>query len=180
MARRSRSNGGDRTPEARAAGYRPIGTLAGPFGIRGQAKVVPLTEYAERFSVGTRVRIGDLHSAIEDVQVHSGKLILKFEGLDTPESVRDLGGATVYGLVPPRPELEEDEYLVSDLIGLEAVTPDGRSLGTVEEVLPFPAHDVLRIGELLVPAVKAFVLSVDLGSGRITIRLLEGMETEGP
>lgn len=180
MPRPTRRSGGNRSHEAEAVGYRPIGTVAGAFGVRGQAKVVPLTEFAERFSVGTRVRIGDLQTAIEEVQVHSGKLILKFEGLDTPESVRELGGVTVYGLVPERPELEEGEYLVSDLIGLEALTPDGRSLGTVEEVLPFPAHDVLRIGELLVPAVKEFVLSVDLGGGRITIRLLEGMETEGP
>ncbi|MEJ5170476.1 MAG: ribosome maturation factor RimM [Fimbriimonadales bacterium] len=153
--------------------------MAGPFGVHGQVKVVPLTEFAERFAVGTRVRVGDLQTVIEGVAVHSGRLILKLEGLDTPEAVRELSGETVFGLVPERPELEPGEFLVSDLVGLNAVTPEGRSLGSVDEVLPFPAHDVLRIGELLVPAVKEFVVSVNLEAGTITIRLLEGMETEG-
>ncbi|MCX7798992.1 MAG: ribosome maturation factor RimM [Fimbriimonadales bacterium] len=159
--------------------FLPIGKIAGPFGVRGMARVAPLTEFGERFVQGTRIRIAELQTEIEEVQLHGGRLLVKFSGIETPEQVRQLGGETIYGLVPERPQLEEGEFLASDLIGLAAVTEDGRSLGPVEEILPYPAHDVLRIGSLLVPLVRQFVVSVDLHQRRIVLRLIEGMGEDG-
>ena len=65
------------------------------------------------------------------------------------------------------------------LIGLEVVTEEGRSIGTVAEIWPTPAHPVLVVrgpGEVLIPSVPEFVKAVDLAGRRITVRLLPGME----
>lgn len=158
--------------------FLPIGKVAGAFGVKGMARVAPLTEFAERFSRGTTVRIADLQTRIEDVRLVGGRLLVKFEGIDTPESVRELGGQPIYGLVPQRPQLEEGEFLASDLVGLDAVTEEGRNLGRIEEILPYPAHDIFRIGDLLVPAVREFVVSVDLRQRLIVLRLIDGMGEE--
>lgn len=158
--------------------FLPIGKVAGAFGVKGMVRVAPLTEFAERFAPGTTIRIADLQTKIEDVRLVGGRLLVKFEGIDTPESVRDLGGQLIYGLVPQRPQLEEGEYLPSDLVGLNVVTEEGRNLGQIEEILPYPAHDVLRIGDLLVPAVREFVVSVDLRQRLMVLRLISGMLEE--
>ena len=65
------------------------------------------------------------------------------------------------------------------LIGLEVVTEEGRSVGTVAEIWPSPAHSVLVVrgaGEVLIPSIPEFVKAVSLAERRITVRLLPGME----
>lgn len=71
------------------------------------------------------------------------------------------------------------------LIGLEVVTEEGRSIGTVAEIWPSPAHAVLVVrgaGEVLIPSIPEFVKNVSIPERRITVRLLPGMEemTEPP
>jgi 16S rRNA processing protein RimM len=55
----------------------------------------------------------------------------------------------------------------------------GVPLGSVEEILKYPAHDVYVIrgprGEILLPAVKVFVRSIDPTRGLMRVRLIEGM-----
>ena len=65
------------------------------------------------------------------------------------------------------------------LIGLEVVTQEGRSIGTVAEIWPSPAHAVLVVrgpGEVLIPSIPEFIKAVSLAERRITVRLLPGME----
>lgn len=68
------------------------------------------------------------------------------------------------------------------LIGLEVVTEEGRTVGTVAEIWPSPAHAVLVVrgaGEVLIPSIPEFVRAVSLAERRITVRLLPGMEESG-
>ena len=77
-------------------------------------------------------------------------------------------------------EMDEDSYLVDDLIGIRAVLEDGTPVGVLKSVLPNPAHDLYEIekpdgSSFLLPAVKAFIVSVDTGAGIMTVRLIEGL-----
>ena len=68
------------------------------------------------------------------------------------------------------------------LIGMEVVTEDGRTLCTLAEIWPSPAHPVLVVRgekEILVPAVPEFVKAVSVEDRRITVHLLPGMEDGG-
>jgi ribosomal 30S subunit maturation factor RimM len=59
-------------------------------------------------------------------------------------------------------ELEEDEWLHSDLVGMEVV-----GVGKVERVLPGPSCDVLEVGEVLIPFIKDAIKHI--GEGRIEV-----------
>ena len=64
-------------------------------------------------------------------------------------------------------------------MGLAVVDEQGVEQGTVREVLKMPAHDVYVVGgkgnEILLPAVKEFILKIDLRTRTIKVRLIEGM-----
>ena len=67
------------------------------------------------------------------------------------------------------PPPDADEYYLSDLNGLLAVTPDGRELGRVDAVHDHGAGVFLEIGPLLIPFTRAAVPEVDVAAGRMTV-----------
>ena len=68
------------------------------------------------------------------------------------------------------PPTSQDEYYVADLIGLEVVEEEGRSLGNVRDVANYAANDVLELDSgLLLPLVEDCVRQVDLAAGRIVV-----------
>lgn len=154
----------------------PVGRIVGAFGIRGQVKVEPLTEYLERFDNGAILFLDSEPVRVAASQVHKGRILLSLDGITSATDAEKLQWKILEAEPLVRPELKEDEFLTRDLIGLEVQTEDGRRLGKVDQVLAYPAHDILAVGKLLIPAVKEFVLSVDLEAGEIVVRLLEGME----
>jgi len=76
------------------------------------------------------------------------------------------------------PKLHEGEFLVRDLVGCAVFTIDGKQLGSVDDVLPYPAQDVLAIGPTLIPFVHEFIKNVDLEHRRVTVALIPGMIEE--
>ena len=67
------------------------------------------------------------------------------------------------------PPPDDDEFYFSDLIGLEAVGPDGVALGRVQAVHDYGGGASLEIGELFIPFTRAAVPEVDIGAGRLVV-----------
>ena len=153
-----------------------IGRIVGAFGIRGQVKVEALTNFVERFAKGATVFLDGEPLTIQSSQWHKGHFLLGFSEFPDMTAAEKLQWKTLEADATNAPELEEDEFLSEDLVGLMVLTEEGRPLGKVDEVLPYPAHDILVVGKLMIPAVKEFVKEVNLDEKRIVVRLLEGME----
>lgn len=159
-----------------SANWTRIGQIVGKFGLQGHVKVLPLTAFVARFTEGARLRLGDEWVEVESVGEGKGHLRLKLVGVDDATSAEALQWQFLEGLADERPPLEDDEFLTSDLIGLRAETSSGELLGQVDDVKSMPAHDVLVVGEILVPAVKQFVKAVNLEEGKIVLELIPGMK----
>jgi 16S rRNA processing protein RimM len=155
-----------------------IGQIVGTWGLKGQVKVEPLTDFPSRFDAGTRVKVGDDWHTIDTSTWHKGRPLIKLRDIDGPDAAASLQWKFLEAEDIP-PDLEEDEYRTADLVGLRVETASGELLGNVEDVLPFPAHDVLLVDGLMIPAVKEFVLDVDLEGGMILVQLIEGMREGG-
>lgn len=155
-----------------------VAQIVGPFGIRGQVKLKLLTDFPERFERGRRLRLNDEWATIDEVLHHKNQLVVRLSTIKDRNDAERLQWSYLEALVDERPELEEDEYLTEDLIGLAVVTAEGRALGKVDRVDSYPAHDILVVGKLMIPAVQAFVLKVDLDAELITVQLIAGMEDD--
>jgi 16S rRNA processing protein RimM len=152
-----------------------VGQIVGAFGLKGLVKVVPLTDFLERFEKGSRLRLKGEWVEIEEFRIHKKRPLLKLSGITTATAAEALQWEYLEIPAAEKPELEEDEFLSEDLIGLKVVTVEGRELGEVDDVIPMPAHDVIQIGELLIPAVREFVKDIDFDANVMTVKLIPGM-----
>lgn len=151
-----------------------IGQIVAPFGLRGEMKIEPLTDFPERFSGLTEVFVGPdrrpVH--IERARPHKRQVVLKLAGIDTPEGVAVLRGLD---LAVPRSDamrLPEGHFYLADILGMDVVV-DGERLGSVFTVLRTGSNDVyvVRHGgrEILIPAIKDAVTKVDFERRLITV-----------
>lgn len=153
-----------------------VGQIVGAFGIKGQVKVEPLTDFIEdRFDLDSTLYLKGEQVSIQTIADHKSHLIVKFKGIDDRTQAESLQWAYLEAPEDERPDLEEDEFMLEDLIGLAVITTSGERLGNVSEVLFYPAQDIIIVGEHQIPMVKEFVKDVDLEAGEIKVELIEGM-----
>lgn len=152
-----------------------IGRIVATFGLKGQVKVEPLTNISERFAVGAVLLLDGSPRKILESRTFKGRFILRLEGIKKIEEAEALKWKELYASSDDPIALDENEFMVDDLVGMKVVDHQGHLLGMVDEIQSFPAHDLIVVGKLLIPAVTEFVELVDFETGTITVRLLEGM-----
>ena len=148
-----------------------------PFGLRGRVAVEPLTDFPERFAPGSILFIDDQPFEVTASRPQRQRWVLKFKDISTPEDAETLRGALLQIPESQLHPLPDGQYYRFQIVGLLAVTKDGRELGPVKDVLETPANDVYQVqtptGDLLVPALPEFVMQVDLEAGRMIIEEME-------
>ena len=158
-----------------------IGKIMKPRGIRGEAFLLPLTDFPERFDDLDAVRVESPDGAFSSLEVayvraYGPRTAIKFQGIDTPEDVGRLRGHFVLVTHDAVHPLPEDAFYVFQIEGLPVETASGQMVGQVVEVLSYPANDVYvvdRNGEdVLIPAVREFV-RVD--KDKIVVQEIEGL-----
>ena len=160
-----------------------IGKIMKPRGIRGEAFLLPLTDFPQRFADldSVRVEAPDGTSSalpVAYVRAYGSRLAIKFQGIDTPEDVRRLRDHFISVARDAVYPLPDNTFYVFELEGLPVETASGAMVGHVVEVLSYPANDVYvvdRNGEdVLIPAVREIV-RVDQKAGKIIVQELEGL-----
>jgi 16S rRNA processing protein RimM len=164
-----------------------LGRIGGAFGVAGWVKVQSFTDppanllkYPVWLLRGAKTATGGQDwrekRCLEGREVSQG-LQVRIEGVATREQAAELSGTEIGVRRSEMPVLRAGEYYWDDLIGLNAVTPEGASLGRVVEIRAMPAHPLLRIvgkssklqDEILVPLVRERIKAVDLPAGRVTV-----------
>jgi 16S rRNA processing protein RimM len=152
-----------------------VGRVAGPFGVRGEIKIDPLTDFPDRFRQLESLHIGPDHDhyAIQHSRKHHGQILVSLVGVDSPEAVRELRGAEIY---VPRSEavpLPAGHFYLEDVLGLAVRTTDGAEVGTVTDVLKTGSNEVFVVGTgkeaVLIPVIKDAVSELNLDERRVVI-----------
>ena len=161
-----------------------VGVLTSTHGIRGEVKVFPTTDDPARFKELDRVYVDmgkeKIPLEIQKVRFFFFFLILKIKGYDNIDQVAPYRSRNLLITRDQAVELQEDEYFIGDLIGLEVIMEDGTKLGTVRDVLQTGANDVYIVDtvndkELLIPATHECVMEINPEEGFMKVHLLEGL-----
>ena len=157
--------------------YLLIGEVLRPQGIKGQVKVRPFTDDPERFLDLSEVYVkaGESYTAmpIADVSVREDGVYLRLNNIQDRDAAEKQRGLALYVDRAHARLLQENETFICDLIGCKALNSKGEELGAITDVLQPGGNDVYVIktpkGEMLLPALKHVIPTVDVEKGIIIV-----------
>ena len=162
-----------------------LGAITGSYGVRGEARVKSFC--AEPSAIGDYGTLTDdegrSYTLTVTRPVKNGYAV-RLSGVKSKEAADALKGQKLWAPRSALPDLPDDEFYYSDLIGLQAFDTGGEILGKIHAVHDHGAGDILEVrpvkgsGVVLVPFTQAVVPTVDLGAGRVVIDPPEGLFSE--
>jgi 16S rRNA processing protein RimM len=168
-----------------------VARLLRPHGRKGELAAEILTDFPERLTRLTSVRLWDGRCAPRQVRVRScwlsqsrgGQAIFQFEGSDSIADAEKLVGLEVQIPFADRMPLPRGSYYVADLIGCEVREKNGAAVGRVSNVdftgEEVPGTPILVVdsapGELLIPLAQDICVQIDTAARRIEVVLPEGL-----
>jgi 16S rRNA processing protein RimM len=164
-----------------------LGIIRKAHGVRGEASVEPWTDTMNRFSDLERVMlVSPDEETVREVRIeaareHAGRSLVKFEGIDSPEDLRDLQNWTIEIPESQARALEEGEYFLHDLIGMRMVDGDGHERGVVADAFEGGGGVLLTVkpksGKSFdVPFAAEICTNIDLKAKTITVNLPVGID----
>ncbi len=153
--------------------YLAVGEILRPQGLHGEVKIKPLTDDPERLFDVKRIRLNGAMRTLHCLRVQEGHAYVRLEGVYSRDAAEALRGALLYVAREDAAPLSQDANYICDLIGCQATDTEGVVHGILTDVLQPGGVDVYVFqgegGELMVPALKKTVLSVDVAEKRILL-----------
>ena len=160
-----------------------VGVISSTHGVRGEVKVFPTTDDPQRFKSLKNVILDtgkeQIPLEIQGVKFVKQFVILKFKGIDNINDIERYKRRSLFVTREDAVELEEDEYYIADLIGMDVITDEGEE-GKLVDVIETGANEVYvvefdKYGEVLIPAIHDCILDVDIEAMIMKVHLLEGL-----
>ena len=161
-----------------------VGIITSTHGIRGEVKVLPTTDDPARFKKCKSVLLdtGKEHKEmkIESVKFFKQFVIIKFQGFDNINDIEMYKGKNLYVTRENAVKLKKDEYFIAVLIDCKVVDEEEKEIGILTDVMQTGANDVYVVqmndgNELLLPAIKECVLSIDVEGRVIKVHVMDGL-----
>jgi 16S rRNA processing protein RimM len=163
-----------------------VGIVRKPHGVCGEASVEPWTDGVGRFDDLERIflvspdRRTIRETTIRSFRPHSGRALLGFDGVESPEQVDRIREWTIEIPSSEARALDENEVFLHDLVGLALVDESGRELGIVKDVSEGGGGLLLRVATAEnrradVPFAAEYIVRMDLQQRRMIVKLPEGL-----
>ena len=163
-----------------------VAKVAKARGVKGEVACDLLTDFPERFDwleelIAVSPGGGRRRLKLEGHWLHGGRVVMKFEGFDSPEASSALAGCTLAVPESEAVELEEGEFYDWQLEGCRVETIEGREVGTVREVLHTGGEAPVLVildeanRENLVPLAESICVEIDVDAKLIRVDAPEGL-----
>lgn len=154
-----------------------VGSIGGAFGVKGEVRLKSYCAQPEAIIAYAPLwtKDGSRSFTLRLTRGSGAGLSARLSGVETKEQADALRGVELYADRDRLPNLPDDEFYYSDLIGLDVLDTGGQALGQVRAVHNHGAGDILEVfvpgatTSLLLPFTKAVVPTVDLTAGRIIV-----------
>lgn len=150
-----------------------VGKIVNTHGLKGEVKVIPLTDDPKRYNDLEFVLIDGIERKIQGVKYQKDRVIVKVDGINSIDDAEKYKNK--YMEIPREyaVPLEEDSYYIADIIGCTVYDTKGKDLGKVFDVIQTKNNDVYWIKkpkELLIPVLLEIVTDIDVENKKITIK----------
>lgn len=166
--------------------YLAVGKVVNTHGVKGELKVMPITSDISRFDYLLFVSVnydGNYKEyRVLNCRIHKDFVLITLKGVESMDEAEKFKGQELLVHRKHAKPLEDDEYFICDIIGIE-VYEDDMLLGTLTDVLETGSNDVYIITDknkkdILLPALKSVVENVDIEGRRMQVRIPEGLIDE--
>ena len=150
-----------------------VGKIVNTHGLRGEVKVMALTDDPRRFDELEYVLIDGKEVGVEGCKYQKDRIIVKLESVDKVEEAEKLKNKFMEIPRELAVELEDDCYFLADLRECTVFDTEGKELGKIYDVIQTKNNDVYWIRkpkELLIPVLKSIVLDINIDERKITVR----------
>ena len=148
-----------------------IGVIVNTHALKGEVRIISDFVYKDRvFKIKNSLYIGDLksHEEIESYRVHKNYDMVKFKGINNINDVLKYKGKKVY-VLRNNLNLKSDEYLESDLIGLNAIF-EGKEIGTITDIINNNGYKLIKINDKLIPLKTNFIKKVNIEKNEVILK----------
>lgn len=149
-----------------------IGKIVKAQGIKGEVKILPITDDVLRFNKLKKAIVGENLKTVESARVSGDCAYVKFHGVDTRNDAELLVNQYVSVEREDAVKLPENTWFIADLLGSRVFVED-EEIGTLTDVLQNAKVDVYVVGdgkkEVMFPALKTLIKSVDVENKRIVL-----------
>ncbi len=161
-----------------------IGKAVKPFGVKGEIKVEPMTDFPKRFKDLGRVYLvspagEEIVCTVKSVRYAGEVPLLLFDGYDSPEKAVALNGWFVKVPEEDAVPLPEGQYYWYELIGMEVLSESGEKLGIIVDIFETGSNDVyvMKCGrrDVYLPATKEVIKRIDRKAKQMVIHLMDGL-----
>lgn len=158
-----------------------VGRVLRPHGVRGELLLETLTDFPDHLAEVKTVYLGEAAAAhpLAAARAHRGQLIVRLADCRTREEADAFRGQLVQIKAVAAASLPPGAYYHHQLVGLPVVSDTGEALGALSEVLETGANDVYVVkgpaGDLLLPAIRSVILTIDLAARQITVHIPDGL-----
>jgi 16S rRNA processing protein RimM len=156
--------------------------------MEGTLRIYPLTDYPERFKDMKKLYAEipgkpPRELVVRKMSFHSGKgqILVAVDGINDRDTAEALSGGVITVGRDERVNLQEGEYWVDTLIGMDVSDLEsGEHLGVIEDVIPIGPHDIYQVRAAdgtfkMIPAVAEVVREIDVDSSCVKVSLPEGL-----
>lgn len=154
--------------------YLTIATIVKPQGIRGEVKVLTMTDYPEDLKAFDRVYVGGNAYKMLKVRPQSGNCaFVTLSGIADRNAAETLRGLEITVLRSDAPALPEDTFYIADIIGCTVVDENGKIFGEVTGITP-ARTDIYEVkapdGKAVTfPAVEGLISDIDTAARKVTV-----------
>lgn len=154
-----------------------IGKIIAPHGVRGEFRLMPLTENPERYlEMKTLLLENGKEFTITSARFHKNMVLIKTEEITSMDEVELLRGQNVVVNTEDLPPLEQGRFYVADLIGFAVVTLENEDVGKLSDVITTGSNDVFVVKnavgkEIMIPAIDTHIKEIDTKSRTIKVVL---------
>ncbi len=159
-----------------------IGKVGVPHGVKGEMKIIPMTDFPDRFRNMEHCFFGERRLSITGVRYQRDRVLMTVEGITTREGAAAMTGLFLSVNRSEAVPLNKGEYYMADIMGLSVEETDGNVLGTVTDIIRTGSNDVYVVSlpgrreDVLVPALKSVVREISVEEGRMVVAMPEVME----